>query len=219
VISILQGLHAQSTDGRRIAVLLHELAARGYHREVINYWKKNQPSVYPNVEIWAQVGYCILSLGRKAQAANHFSEWTQRPGVQMWMVTNYVWSSPRWSHASREHIRTTCLQALSQLPHDHSAKYLVHVLAESQAILGDDRGFLETLEKYRSLFDGSVKKPEYFEERQKYLLTEIPSLAHILKQRGKTKFARTARFLRLKQIPFIVFSEIKPQSPKSQTAR
>jgi hypothetical protein len=77
----------------------------------------------------------------------------------MWMVTNYVWSSPRWSRVSREHIRSTCLQALSQLPHDHSAKYLVHLLAESQAILGDDRGVLETFEKYRSLFDGSVRKP------------------------------------------------------------
>jgi tetratricopeptide (TPR) repeat protein len=212
VLSILQGLDAQSAnDARRVAVLLHELAARGYHREVINYWEKNHPAVYSNVEIWAQVGYCILSLGRKAQARKHFSEWAQRRGVQMWMVTNYVWSSPRWSRASREHIRSTCLQALSQLPHDHSAKYLVHVLAESQAILDDDRGFLETLEKYRSLFDGSVKKPEYFEERQKYLLTEIPVLAQILQQRGKTKFARAARFLRLKQIPFIVFSEIKPQ--------
>jgi tetratricopeptide (TPR) repeat protein len=212
VLSILHGLDAQSVnDGRRIAVLLHELAARGYHREVINYWKKNHSSVYSNVEIWAQVGYCILSLGRKTQARKHFSEWTQRRGVQMWMVTNYVWSSPRWSHASREHIRTTCLQVLSQLPHDHSAKYLVHVLAESQAILGDDRGFTETLEKYRSLFDGTTKKAEYFEERQKYLLNDIPRLSETLTQRGKTRFIRAAGLLRLKQIPFILLSEIKPQ--------
>ena len=88
---------------------------------------------------------------------------------------------------------------------------IVHVLAESQSILGGDRGFLETFKKYRSLFDGSVKKPENFEEQQKYLLPEIPALAQILQQRGKTKFARAARFLCLKQIPFIVFSKIKPQ--------
>ncbi len=212
ILAILQQLDAQSaTDGRRIQVLLHELAAHGYHREVINYWKKNHSAVYSNVEIWAQVGYCFLSLGRKTQSRKHFSEWTQRRGVQMWMVTNYVWSSPRLSHSSREHIRSTCLQALSQLPHDHSVKYLVHVLAESQAIVGDDCGFSETLEKYQSLFDGSVKKPEYFEERQRYLLRDIPRLAEILRQRGKAKFIRAAGLLRLKQIPFIVLSEIKPQ--------
>jgi hypothetical protein len=42
------------------------------------------------------------------------------------------------------------------------------------------------------LFDGSAKKPEYFEEQQKYLLTEIPTPASDLRQRGKPKFTGSA---------------------------
>ena len=158
-------------------MLLQELVSRGYHRHVISYWKKNHSALYSNVEVWGTGRrYCLLSLGHKAEAREQLSEWSQRRGVQMWMVTNYVWSCPRWSRDSREHIRTTCQQALLQLPHDHSAKYLVHLLAESQAILGDQTGFLDTAEKYHLLLDGAVKKSEYFEDRQKYLLTDIPRL-------------------------------------------
>jgi len=212
VLSILQHLDPQSgNDGRRITVLLQELVSRGYHRHVISYWKKNHSALYSNVEVWGQVGYCLLSLGHKAEAREQLSEWSQRRGVQMWMVTNYVWSCPRWSRDSREHIRTTCQQALLQLPHDHSAKYLVHLLAESQAILGDQTGFLDTAEKYHLLLDGAVKKSEYFEDRQKYLLTDIPRLVETLKLKGPNNFVRSSKVLRLKQIPFILLSRIKVQ--------
>jgi hypothetical protein len=154
-----------------------------------------------------QVGYCILGLGRKGQARKHFSEWKQRRGVQTWMVTNYVWSCPRWGRSSREHIRTTCQDAFAQLHHDHSAKYLAHVLAESEAILGNPQGFLEISNKYRVLFDGSLKKGEYFED-QKYLLREIPRIAEFLAQGRTKRFALAAQSLRLRQIPFLVLSGI-----------
>jgi hypothetical protein len=82
------------------------------------------------------------------------------------------------------------------------------VLAESQVILGDQHGFLETSTKYRILFDGGIKKSEYFEDRQKYLLTEIPRLIEVLQQSRTNKFRRASQMLRVKQIPFIVLSGI-----------
>ncbi|HEY6372975.1 MAG TPA: tetratricopeptide repeat protein, partial [Candidatus Sulfotelmatobacter sp.] len=127
VLSMLKMLDAQSAnDGQRIWVLLQELSGHGYHRNVVRYWNAHRASLWTNVDIWGQVGYCILGLGRKGEARKHFSDWKQRRGVQMWMVTNYVWSCARWGRSSREHIRTTCQEALAQLRHDHSAKYLAH---------------------------------------------------------------------------------------------
>ena len=129
----------------------------------------------------------------------------------MWMVTNYVWSCARWGRSSREHIRATCQEALAQLRHDHSAKYLAHVLAESEAILGNQPGFLETSNKYRALFDGNLKKGEYFEDRQKYLMREIPRIIELLAQGRTKRFGLAAQRLRLRQIPFIVLSGINLQ--------
>jgi predicted Zn-dependent protease len=212
VLAMLKMLDPQSAnDGRRISVLLQELARHGYHRNVIRYWDANRAALWTNVDIWGQVGYCILGLGRKGAARKHFSEWKQRRGVQMWMVTNYVWSCARWGRGSREHIRATCQEALAQLRHDHSAKYLAHVLAESEAILGNQPGFLETSNKYRALFDGNLKKGEYFEDRQKYLMQEVPRIIELLGQ-GRTKsFGLAAQRLRLRQIPFIMLSGIHLQ--------
>ena len=212
MLSMLKMLDLQSAnDGRRISVLLRELAGHGYHRNVIRYWNANRAALWTNVDIWGQVGYCILGLGRKGEARKHFSEWKQRRGVQMWMVTNYVWSCARWGRSSREHIRATCQEALAQLRHDHSAKYLAHVLAESEAILGNQPGFLETSNKYRALFDGNLKKGEYFEDRQKYLMREIPRIIELLAQGRTKRFGLAAQRLRLRQIPFIMLSGINLQ--------
>ncbi len=209
VLSMLTMLDAKSAnDGRRISVLLQELSGHGYHRNVIRYWNANREALSTKVDIWGQVGYCILGLGRKGEARKHFSDWKQRRGVQMWMVTNYVWSCARWGRSSREHIRTTCQEALAQLPHDHSAKYLAHVLAESEAILGNQSGFLEASNKYRALLDGNLKKGEYFEDRQKYLLREIPRIVELMAQGRTKKFAFAGQRLRFQQLPFIVLSGI-----------
>ena len=73
VLSMLTMLDAQSAnDGRRISVLLQELAGHGYHRNVIRYWNANRAALWANVDIWGQVGYCILGLGRKGEARKHF---------------------------------------------------------------------------------------------------------------------------------------------------
>jgi hypothetical protein len=101
---------------------------------------------------------------------------------------------------------------IGSAPTLHVETYTVlYNLGESQAILGNQAGFLETTEKYYFLLDGSLKKSEYFEDRQKYLLTDIPRLVETLKLKGSNKFARSSRVLRFKQIKFILRSKIGVQ--------
>lgn len=195
-------------DRRLIAVLITGLANGGCQKAVVRYWEQNSAALQSDTEIWALVSICILSLGDKGRGFRHLSDWKERPGVQMCMVTNYVWSSPRLGKGDREHLLNTCEELLTRFQHDHSAKYLAHFLAESQVMLDDQKGLLETAHRYRMLFTGSLAKSEYFEDRQKYLLKDIPRLIDLL-QKGKIKSFRWAsRALRLKEIPFNVMSRI-----------
>jgi hypothetical protein len=195
-------------DRRLIGVLLTGLANRGYHKTIVRYWEQNSVALQSDTEIWARVSICILGLGNKGRGFRHLSDWKERPGVQMCMVTNYVWSCPRLGKSDREHLRMTCEELLTRFQHDHSAKYIAHVLAESLALLDDQKGFIETAQKYRALFTGSLTKSEYFEDRQKYLLKDIPRLIDHLQRGQIPNFRRASKALLLKQIPFVVMSRI-----------
>jgi cellulose synthase operon protein C len=178
-------------NGRYRAQIFDRFSSVGYFGLVLNYWKKHKDVVEADGATWAETARAMVSLGLRAEARKLLTSWRTRPGVGMWVVTNYVQSfSPLRSNDLRQ-VTATCRDALKNLPHDHCARYLAHVEAEAYALLGDKSGFLETWNHHRSYFDCRETEGEWFENKRKHLLTDIPMMARYLQQNKLGLYRRT----------------------------
>jgi hypothetical protein len=182
------------------AEVLRQLSNTGHYWSVIRYWKKHRKLVESDTVVWSEVGRALASADRKAQTRKLLSSWRDHPGVGMWVLTNYLLCTPRYTGKQLREVLATCRDGLAGLPPDHCAKYLAHVLAEVYAALGDVAGFRETWEHYRNYFTGSVDGSEYFEDRRRYLLDDIPQLTELLQQGKMTRFRMACWKLRMRQI-------------------
>jgi tetratricopeptide (TPR) repeat protein len=180
-------------NGRYRAQIFDRFSSVGYFGLVLNYWKKQKHVVENDVATWAETARAMVSLGLRADARKLLANWRTRPGVGMWVVTNYVQSfSPLRSKDLRQ-VAATCRDALNNLPHDHCARYLAHIEAEAHALLGDKPGFLDTWNRYRSYFDCRQTEGEWFETKRQHLLTDIPMMARYLQQNELKLYRRTLR--------------------------
>jgi tetratricopeptide (TPR) repeat protein len=187
-------------DGAYRAIALDRLNKVGHYRLVINYWKKHKAEVESDVATWAQTGRALASLRRKSEARKMMSSWHGRRGVAMWMVANYVGClSALWPSDLKEIIATSG-DALRDLPHDHCARYLAHVKAEACALLGDEQGLRGTWNQYPSYFDCRENSNEWFEDRRRPLLSDIPMLVRFLQQGQVGLYRRTVWRLRWRHI-------------------
>ena len=118
----------------------------------------------------------------------------------MWMVANYIGCLSALRQRDLKEIVASSGDALRDLPHDHCARYLAHVMAEACALLGDAKGLRETWDRYRSYFDCKEKKNEYFEDRRRPLLTDIPIMVRYLEQQQFGLYRRSVRALRWRHI-------------------
>ena len=118
----------------------------------------------------------------------------------MWAVANYVNSMPGLRAKQLGEVRSACRDALAGLPHDHCAKYLVHRQAEACALLGDEKGLLETWKEYRNYFNGKLEKAEWFETRRKYLLVDLIILARSIEENNRKMYRKMLWSLRWKRI-------------------
>ena len=118
----------------------------------------------------------------------------------MWVVANYIQTFPSGGRANLEEMRAACRDALARLPHDHCARYLAHVQAECCARLKDTQGFLDTWNRYRAYFDCREKPNEWFENKRKYLLTDIPMMARYLEQNRPDLYRKVIRGWRGRRI-------------------
>ena len=118
----------------------------------------------------------------------------------MWAVANYVNTFAGLGAKQLAEVRSSCRDALTGLPHDHCAKYLVHRLAESCALLDDEKGLLETWKEYRSYFDGKLEKAEWFAARRRYLLADVLILARALEGNDRKMYKKMLRGLRWKEL-------------------
>lgn len=84
----------------------------------------------------------------------------------------------------------TCRDALAQLPHDHSARYLAVMQAEACALMGDKKALLETWSERRGYFGGELKPGEYFSTEHKYLLYDIPDLVEVLQHNQPKRYRK-----------------------------
>jgi len=185
---------------RHRASLMKQLSDVGYARLVARYWKKNKATVEGDVDAWAETARALIVLKRKREARTLLESWRERSGVGMWAVANYVNSLMGMRAKQLGEVRSTCRDALAGLPHDHCAKYLVHRQAEACALLGDEKGFMETWNQYRNYFDGKLEKTEWFETRRRYLLTDLIILARAMEENNRKMYRKMLRSLRWKRI-------------------
>lgn len=118
----------------------------------------------------------------------------------MWMVANYVGCLSALRQSDLKETVAASGDALRNLPHDHCARYLAHVRAEACALLGDTRGLRETWDRYRIYFDCNEKKDEWFEDRRRPLLTDIPMMVRYLEQQQLSLYRRSVWGLRWRHL-------------------
>ena len=187
-------------DGSYRAKALDRLNGVGHYRLVIKYWRKHRAEVEADVSTWSETGRALASLRRTSEARKLLSSWRSRRGVSMYVVANYVGCFSAVWPSDLKQIVATCGDALRDLPHDHCARYLAHVKAEACALLGDKRGLLETWNQYRSYFDCKENANEWFEQRRRPLLTDIPMLVRFLEQNQLGLYRKTVWGLRWRHI-------------------
>ena len=177
------------------ACLMKELSDAGYARLVARYWKNNKAQVEADVDAWAETARALVVLKRKGEARTLLARWRERSGVAMWAVANYVNCLTGLRAKQLGEVHSACHDALTGLPHDHCAKYLVHRQAEACALLGDEKGLLETWNEYRNYFNGQLEKAEWFEPRRRYLLADLVILARSMEENNRKMYKKMLRSL------------------------
>ncbi len=185
-----------ASPGAHRAVLLSQLSDFGYTRLVIRYWKKHKREIEADIESWSEVARAFTALHRRGQARKFLAGWRQRVGVSMWVVANYVIASNGSSKRQLLDVRSACRDALAGLPHDHCARFLAYMEAESCALLGDKQAFLETWKRNKEYLDGQLNQGEYFDSKRKYLMADLPELERYLRNNQRWNYRQTLWRLR-----------------------
>lgn len=178
--------------------LLQQLSDVGYQSLVVRYWKTHRAEVENDPSCWSETARALVALKRTSQARKFLAGWRDRVGVGMWVVANYVICFSALRASDLKEVLSSCRDALAGLPHDHCAKYLVHLQAETCTLLGDRAGFLKVWNDQRRYFDGKLEKDEWFENKRKHLLNDLPLMARYLEQNELGLYKKTLRKLRWK---------------------
>jgi tetratricopeptide (TPR) repeat protein len=177
------------------------LNENGYPRLVIGFWKAMPADAQTeDSDAWAQAGRAMINRRRYTAARALFLDWRNRRGVGMWSLANYMRSLSRFRHRDLREVIASCRDALANLRHDHCARYLVCLQAEACALGGDKDGLLAVWNDRREYFKGELKKDEYFNAPEKYLMREIPDLVEALEQKGLGAYSRGVWHLRYRRV-------------------
>jgi predicted Zn-dependent protease len=182
VLELLKTLDANEQNAQPLrSAFLQKLNDFGYLRLVARYWKKHRAKVESDTRAWAETGRALTLLKRRKEARKLLGQWRKRTGVHMWTITNLVACYNTFRRKQVCEMAATCHDALAGLPHDHCARFLAHVEAESYALLGDKKAFLETWQRYKTTyFTGATKEGEWFQNARGNLLNDIPVMAGYL---------------------------------------
>lgn len=136
--------------------VLDGLEEAGESKWVINFSVRQEQLCRDDPQLWMIVGRALRMDGRYAQCAKWFAGWRQRPAVEMWGISNALWSLV---HLGRY---AECLEmgeaALAELEHDHSAPYLVEGMLLATVLNGDARQVLFRLEELRDVLARADKR-------------------------------------------------------------
>ncbi len=196
------------SSARIRAELLQRLVELRYNRRVVWYWWRHRAALESDPLGWGCAVVALTALRFRRVVRRLFQKWRTRPGVEMCMVTNLVLCCVRYGKSQWQEIRSICSDALAGLPHDHSARYLAHNLAEMCVLLKDPEGFRNVYTRYRSLFGSSLKTGEFFSLKQKYLLAEIPQITVLLAQQNMPAFRKARRELLRKRLVYLFLADL-----------
>jgi tetratricopeptide (TPR) repeat protein len=215
VLALLKVVDAASwIEGRYRASLLRQLSDYGYQQLVVNDWKKHKAEVEADAETWSETARALVALKRTSEARKFLAGWRERVGVGMWVVANYVMCFSALRKRDLKEVFLSCRDALAGLPHDHCAKYLVHLEAEACALLGDRDSFLRIWSEHRDYLDGKLENNEWFETKRRHLLDELPAMARFLEQNEERLYRKAVRSLRWKH--FFSFPQIYRPTQKKR---
>ena len=173
------------------STLLSLLCDYGHHSVVVDFWKTHPAVVNTDAEVMAQVARALMEKKKWGPARKLLATWPNRPGVKMYCVANYVLTLSR--EEDWKEIISASSAALAGLPHDHCAKYLAHMLAESSVQLADTPGFQTTWETFRGYFTGGLNEGEFFESGRENLLSTIPELGQALEAGSEERVVDVSR--------------------------
>jgi hypothetical protein len=196
-------------DGSYRATVLGRLNGVGHYKLAINYWKKHKGEIETDVATWSETGRALASLERRKEARKVLSSWRGRRGVSMWVIANYIGCLSPLKAGDLKEIVASCGDALRDLSHDHCARFLVHAKAEACALLGDKQALRETWDHYRSYFDCKEDNSEWFEDRRRPLLTDIPMIVRFLEQNQLSQYRRAVWQIRWRHISRLLKTRIR----------
>ncbi len=199
LLSLAEDLESEDLESNDVPalpfrnVILCELTNFGYHRLTLKYWKMHSAQVEAETMAWSEVARAFAGLKSRRRGRKFIAGWRDHVGVPMWVIANFVLCcNPRSKKQLRQMI-SACHDALTGLPHDHCARYLAHVEAESYARLGDEKGFLEAYLRYKNYFDGKIERSEWFQESRRNLLADIPAMGRFLEEGQRTQYKKMRR--------------------------
>jgi predicted Zn-dependent protease len=210
ILALLKTLDANDLYARPLrGTFFQKLSDFGYQRLVVKYWKKHREQVESDIGSWSETARALAGLKTsKTEARKFMSGWRERTGIEMWAVANLATCYSPFRRKQLRELASTCHDALAGLPHDHCARFLVYVEAESCALLGDKKAFLDVWQKYRNYFDGTLEKSEWFQATRKHLLADIPAMARTLQEGQKSQYRKLLWQLRREHL-FAKFRGIK----------
>jgi tetratricopeptide (TPR) repeat protein len=177
------------------------LNAHGYSRLVVRFWSHmRDQGAGGDSAAWGQAGRAMVNLSQKAKARELLRDWRNRRGVEMWSLANYLHCLSRFRKHDLEEVIATCKDALTDLRHDHCARYLANMQAEAYALTGDKSGLLALWNDRRGYFEGDLKPGEYFRASCRYLLTEIPDLVEALQRNDRKSYRKSLRRIRFHRL-------------------
>ncbi len=184
-----------------LADLMTVLNQRKYRRLVLGCWKRMVAAGLGNeTRAWAEAGLALINSDRTGAARALLQDWRGRPGVEMWMVTNYLLALSRVRREQLAEVIRTAHDALARLPHDHAARLIAYLEAEARALAGDRAGLLAVWKQQRHAFESAPDAEDYFPAARRYLIADVAEAVRRLQAGNERGFRRTVWGLRMQRL-------------------
>jgi predicted Zn-dependent protease len=201
ILRLLRILDAHSVKRPIRGPLLRKLSDFGYQRRVVGYWRKHKEPVQADVDAWSETARALAGLKHNKRETIRFMQgWRERAGMQMWVVTNLIIC---YSPFRRKHLRemaAACHDALAGLAHDHCARFLAYIEAESYVLMNDKKAFQEAWQRNKNYFEGKIEDNEWFQVSRRHLAADILQIARALEAGSKSKYRSLRRMLWREQL-------------------
>src|SRR5207302_197545 len=111
-------------------------------------------------------------------------------------VLQPYWRTWLPDRGARELVKLQKMVDAADWPKERYRACLMKELSDAAcALLGDEKGLLETWNEYRNYFNGQLEKAEWFEPRRRYLLADLVILARSMEENNRKMYKKMLRSL------------------------